>query len=125
LLKDVLDRAAAINTDPTLLHYVTELRVFGSYCTDAANLGDLDLAFKLERRKVEGKWTDACLALAQASGRSFKNFLDELFYPEQLVKRTLKCGSRHISLHTTEELDENPEFGGKTVYRFKPPRGSL
>lgn len=37
-------------------------------------------------------------------------------YPERLVARLLKGGSRYISLHDVAELDENFEFGGKTIY---------
>jgi hypothetical protein len=43
-------------------------------------------------------------------------------YPERLVARLLKGGSRYISLHGVAELDENFEFGGKTVYTFAPPK---
>jgi hypothetical protein len=27
----------------------------------------------------------------------------------------------HISMHNTDELDENPGMGGKTIYTFVPP----
>ena len=43
-------------------------------------------------------------------------------YPERLVARLLKGGSRYISLHGVAELDENFEFDGKTVYTFAPPK---
>ena len=68
LLKSVLERVASANADPKLLHFVTEVRVFGS-CTDAADSGDQDVAIKLERREVEGDWVEAVLAMAKASGQ--------------------------------------------------------
>jgi hypothetical protein len=49
LLQEVLERVARINSDGKLLHYITEVRVFGSYLTDSDDLGDIDLAIKLER----------------------------------------------------------------------------
>jgi hypothetical protein len=44
LLKGVLERVAAINADPDMLHWVIEIRVVGSYLTDTDDLGDLDVA---------------------------------------------------------------------------------
>jgi predicted nucleotidyltransferase len=48
-----LRRAEIGNARDDLLHWVTEVRVFGSYLTDSDDLGDLDLAINLERRPVE------------------------------------------------------------------------
>lgn len=126
LLQDVLARVTEINARADLLHWVAEVRVFGSYLTDTDDLGDLDLAIKLERRSVTGTgsqpWADACLEMARRSGKTFSNFLQELQYPETLVWRLIKNRSRHVSLHRTDELDENPAMGGKTIYTFVPPR---
>jgi hypothetical protein len=126
LLSGVLERVAAINTRADLLHWVTEVRVFGSYLTDIDDLGDLDLAIKLERRPVEeGRryaWIEACLEMARRSGKTFGSYLDELTYPETLVRRLIKNRSPYISLHGTDELDRNPDMGGKTIYTFVPPK---
>jgi predicted transcriptional regulator len=125
LLKGVLERVAEINARADLLHWVTEVRVFGSYLTDTDDLGDLDLAIKLERRPIEGTgchpWVEACLEMARRSGKTFGSYLDELFYPDTLVRRMIKNRSPHISLHDTDELDRNPDLGGKAIYTFVPP----
>ena len=43
-------------------------------------------------------------------------------YPERLMRRRIKNGSSHISLHKTDELDNNPNlFRSETVYTFTPP----
>jgi len=76
--------------------------VFGSYLTNSDDLGELDLAIKKERRPGKESFSDA--------------------YPERLVARLLKGGSRYISLHVVAEFDENSEFSGKTVYTFAPPK---
>ena len=64
-------------------------------------LGEIDLAIKKERRPASHSFIDA--------------------HPDRLVALLLKGGSRYISLHGVTELDENFEFGGKTVYTFAPP----
>ncbi|WP_439373494.1 hypothetical protein [Bradyrhizobium sp. DASA03120] len=70
LLKEVLSRVESINRDSELLHYVTEVRVFGSYLTDSDSLGDLDVAIRMERRAVAGDWVKAPrLSPARAAGR--------------------------------------------------------
>jgi hypothetical protein len=102
LLADFLQCVEEVNAHPDLLHWVTEVRVFGSYLTNSDDLGEIDLAIKRERRPESGSFGDA--------------------YPDRLVARLLKGGSRHISLHDVTELDENSEFDGKTVYTFTPPK---
>jgi|GEM_PF-6799642 len=120
LLEEVLARVASINSDDELLHYVTEVRVFGSYLTDSDDLGDLDVAIKMERRRIEGEWVKAAQALADKSGRTL-SFFHRLTFPETEVRRRIKRRLPRISLHETSELDENPQMGGKTVYSFTPP----
>jgi predicted nucleotidyltransferase len=128
ILGGVLERVAAINARADLLHWVTEVRVFGSYLKDTDDLGDLDLAISLERRPVEGgdyAWFEACLEMARQSGKKFGSYLDQLFYADTLVRRTIKNRSPYISLHETDELDGSPDFfAGKTIYTFVPPKTS-
>jgi hypothetical protein len=102
LLADFLQCVEEVNAHPDLLHWVTEVRVFGSYLTNSDDLSEIELAIKKERRPGSGSFSDA--------------------YPERLVARLLKGGSRYISLHGVAELDEYSEFGGKTVYTFAPPK---
>jgi hypothetical protein len=124
LLADFLRRVAGVNARDDLLHWVTEVRVFGSYLTDSDDLGDLDLAIDLERRPVEKtgeySWANACVEMARRSGKTFGTYMDELVYPERLVRQLIKNRSPYISLHDTKELDDNPAIGGKTVYTFAP-----
>jgi hypothetical protein len=100
LVADFLRSVEEVNAHPDLLHWVTEVRVFGSYLNNSDNLGEIDLAIKKERRPASGPFSDA--------------------YPERLVALLLKGGSRHIAMHSIAELDENFEFGGKTIYTFAP-----
>jgi hypothetical protein len=102
LLADFLQCVEEVNAHPDLLHWVTEVRVFGSYLTNSDDLDEIDLEIKKERRPASGSFSDA--------------------YPERLVALLLKGGSRYISLHGVAEYGENSEFGGKTIYTFAPPK---
>ena len=106
LLADFLRSVAEVNAHPDLLHWVTEVRVFGSFLTKSNDLGDIEIAIKTERRPASGPLSDARIA----------------FYSDRLVARLLKGDSRYISLHGVTELDESFEFGGKTIYMFAPPQ---
>jgi hypothetical protein len=98
LLADFLRCVEEVNAHPDLLHWVTEVRVIGSYLTNSDDLGDIEIAIKKEARPVSGSLSDARVA----------------FYSQRLVARLLKGGSRYISVHGVTELDESFEFGGKT-----------
>jgi predicted nucleotidyltransferase len=122
LLADFLRAVDEVNAHPDLLHWVTEVRVFGSYLTKSDDLGDIDIAIKKERRPVSGSFSDACVAVAEQSSKTFVTDHNMAFYLERLVARLLKGGSRYISLHGVAEPEESFEFGGKTVYTFAPPK---
>ena len=102
LLADFLQCVEEVNAHPDLLHWVTEVRVFGSYLTNGDDLDEIGLEIKKERRPASGCFSDT--------------------YPERLVALLLKGGSRYISLHGVAGFDESSEFGGKTVYTFAPPK---
>ena len=106
LLTDFLRSVEEVNAHPDLLHWVTEVRVFGSFLTKSNDLGDIEIAIKTERRPASGPLSDARIA----------------FYSDRLVARLLKGGSRYIWLHGVTELDENFDVEGKTIYTFAPPQ---
>ena len=54
LLADFLRSVEEVNAHPDLLHWVTEVRVFGSYLTNSDDLGDIDIAIRKKRRPVSG-----------------------------------------------------------------------
>jgi hypothetical protein len=117
-----LERVAAINADPELMDWVTEVRVFGSYLTDSDDLGDLDLALRYELRPVDDKdFSDAIRAFAAKHGKRHLSWHDQLSLPERVVEHRIKGRSPYISMHSIRELERNSSFGGKTVYTFTPP----
>ena len=54
IFADFVKRVDEVNADRAFLHWIAEVRAFGSYVTDTVDLGDLDLAKNLERRPT---WT--------------------------------------------------------------------
>lgn len=94
--------------------------MFGSYLADSNDLDDLDVAIKMERRRIAGEWVKAAQALADKSGGRL-SFFHRLTFPETEVRRRIKRRLPRISLHDTSELDENPQMSGKTLCTFTPP----
>jgi predicted nucleotidyltransferase len=114
-------RVRQVNGRDELTHRVTEVRVFGSYLTDAETLGDIDLAVSLEGKQAEAEtagmdWIQVCLSRAAESGRRFKTYGDQLRYSEIEVKRFLKARSPYLSFHA---LDELARLGCRSEVLFK------
>jgi hypothetical protein len=112
-LAQVVERAAAYNADPGYLLTVKEIAVFGSYLNpDVDRLGDLDLAVTVVRRETDGdRHVDHVLRYAKASGRNFRVFIEQLFWPSRELILILKNRSPAISI-TNEDI-------GKLTDRFK------
>jgi hypothetical protein len=83
-----------------LPYRVPKVHAFGSFITDAPDLGDIDLAFKLESKQAEieqagGGWIAALLARAEASGKRL-SYVRKVGYGEIEVRR--RPGSRTDAL---------------------------
>ena len=102
IVADLIERAQAINANPDLITWVTQLRVFGSYNSTSDDLGDVDVAFELKRRPIND-WVSASQQRAKASGKNV-SWITELYYGEHEVKLLLKNRERYLSLHEVEEL---------------------
>ena len=68
IVADMLARARVINDTPELLFWISKITVFGSFITDAKDVGDIDLLVEIKAKKGEpGKdrlgrgWTLPCL----------------------------------------------------------------
>lgn len=103
LVKGVVARAERINGDPDLTHYVAEMRMFGSYITDATSLGDVDLEVRFEKRPGLG---DVVLASQARAGNRSLNFVDRLLFGRREVTQILKDRKPHISLHDWGEVEQ-------------------
>ena len=98
-----LERVVAVNDDTDLLLTVVEVDAFGSFITDAPDLGDVDLAIRLEHKFPDQDWVDLNVARADASGRSL-NLLQRLFYGQYEVMQRLQNRNAYLSLHLFEEV---------------------
>ncbi|MCX7313801.1 MAG: hypothetical protein NTV56_19300 [Alphaproteobacteria bacterium] len=121
LVKGVLERACDINKRKDLLVWVTEIRAFGSYITDAQELGDVDLAGSYLKRIKGQDWTTLCRAFARANGKNLDALSGMFSYPEKVVKMLLKNRSPRISLHDMEDLERGDNWPSKLIYRWSPP----
>ena len=114
LLAAFLQRVVEVNADPDLITYVAGVRVFGSYLSDSAELGDIDLAVSY-RKKLPGKeWVQASLRRAHESGRQFSNHGQMLDHGVREVVLRLKA--RQAYLHFVKDFEEL-ETVSKVVFR--------
>lgn len=123
MLKDLLARAGAINSNPDYCYEVRSLVVFGSYLDPAREvLGDLDVAYMIEKR-FSGKDQERAEESSRAkSKRSFNTFVDRLCWPETSVLLALKARTPGLSLHSLT-YDQAAIFSGafKVVLGDIPP----
>lgn len=116
ILAAVLDRAAGYNDDDAKPYVITEITVFGSYLrSDAAELGDLDLAVTYTPRQPDSADSAALLQFAHASGRRFDTFVAELFWAREDLLRTLRARSGYLNIHTEDVTRFTDQT--KVVYR--------
>src|SRR6476659_2742496 len=102
----MLTRARNINDSAGLLCRISKITVFGSFVTEAEDLGDIDVAVEIERRQVEGmRGIDAAVARAKASGRQLDHS-QMLDYPKREVLRLLKNRNRYIQFCSPTVLED-------------------
>lgn len=115
LIDSVKTRAAAVNADKWMPAYVGEIRVFGSWLSDSDNLGDVDLAVRLERRyagDVFIELNDALVERDEFTG----SFFQRLCYSDTAVYRRLKCRDGRISIHHIDDL-KNIGVSGNRIFK--------
>jgi predicted nucleotidyltransferase len=101
---ELLRRADEINANHELLYRVKRITAFGSYISDAADLGDIDIAVELEFKLPSEQRAEANKARAEASGRLNLSLLDRLSFGESEVKRLLRGRNRYISFTNHGDL---------------------
>jgi predicted nucleotidyltransferase len=104
LVAGLLERIKLVNERDELTHRITEVRVFGSYLSNKADLGDIDLAVQFTPRRpthVE----EAKLRAAQ-SGKTMGNFLQIITYGRHEIRLILKNRSPYLSFHEHGEPEE-------------------
>lgn len=108
IVRDLLARVEVVNSQDDLTHFVGEVRAFGSYITASPDVADIDLAISfVPKPPPHGmRLTDWHLQRASQSGRTFSNFVEELYYSQNQVRRLVKGRNQYVSIHDMSELDE-------------------
>ncbi len=121
LLAGFVTRIPKVNANDELAYRVDKAVVFGEYVSHNGPVTAVNVAVELQRRLSAGEeqWQleQARIRLAD---RSFKNIVDQLFYPQTEVLRLLLARSRGLHFydlrHNTEAIYEEPHrflFGEK------------
>ncbi len=87
--------------DCDFLYWIEEVVVFGSILTNKSRLSDIDISIRLAKKLEAKEFSVAAerrTRLAAANGRSFRNIVDEVYWPEREVLLFVKSRSRAISL---------------------------
>lgn len=101
LIDEIVGRARVINSNDALAYRVQRLAVFGSFCAGAERPNDVDVACSLVTR-FEGEKQRVLEDKRRRSKGWFTNTSEWAAWPKLEVLRTLKSGSRRLSL---QELD--------------------
>jgi len=104
LVAGLLERVKLVNERDELTHRVTEVRVFGSYLGDKADLGDVDLAVQFTPRRPTH--VEEAKRRAAQSGKTMSNFLQIITYGRHEIGQILKNRSPYLSIHEYGEPEE-------------------
>lgn len=125
-LAALLERVEEVNADPELLHWVTEVRVFGSMLDpERARLNDVDVAIAYVPRLPPEEFEQARFAYAerqQKAGRRAANFTAYCAWAEVDLCKRLKARSRVLSLHFGDRIIDRT--ASEVVSAFEPPPGA-
>lgn len=114
VLREFLERVKAVNERDDLAHRIESVIVFGSYLSGVSRLNDLDLSVKLVGKGMDDTsqqaLREASFNRARASGRQFRNAVDQIFWPQTEVLLLLKNRSRTISFCEWDSLKDMPKL---------------
>ena len=123
VLRELLDRVLVVNDQSELAYRVESVVVFGSYLSKVERLNDLDIAVELKARRDDDasfkSLRNASMERALASGRRFRNVVEEVGWPQIEVFSILKNRSRTISFCEWKSLFEMEGFRYGVVFGDK------
>jgi len=124
LLGMFLKRVEELNARDEFTHCVHEVAVFGSYNGNNPDVGDIDLAIDLRRRRIDGRdFVKYSQQRAIESGRNFRSFFEMLVYAEQECWRFLKARSPYISLHPISDV-KSTGAQARVIYKASDKAGA-
>ena len=123
VLRELLGRVLAVNDGSELAYSVESVIVFGSYLSKAELINDLDIAVELKAKRDDDasfeSFRNASMERAHASGRRFRNVVEEVCWPQIEVLSILKNRSRTISFCEWKSLLEMEGFRYCVVFGDK------
>ncbi len=123
VLEELLYRVRVVNDWAELAYRVESVVVFGSYLSKTERLNDLDIAIELKAKWDDDasleSFRDASMGRAHASGRRFRNVVEEVCWPQIEVLFILKNRSRTISFCEWKSLHEMDGFCYSVVFGDK------
>lgn len=121
LVAILMDRIEMVNKDPQYIYGISRVSVFGSYLTDKAKLGDLDIAVEVgpKCRDPKRHWK---LSDAQVRDEGYKrggNIVNKLFWPQTKPVMALRGGHSAFSFSDYSDLEYLIEKGAahREIYR--------
>lgn len=121
ILKEMVQAAETINLSPEtqFMYFVSQIVVFGSYLTQKERLGDIDVAFEIERRWKTDEDFNRLLA-AVCENRVSR--IPAVLYPYQKILSTLRNKSKSLSFHPMEEIIQQ-KYPHKIIFERSHQRG--
>jgi len=114
MLRGFVQRIRKVNSSRSFLYTMTAAVVFGSAVSDAEELGDVDVAIRLERKLAD--W-EAHVRLiyervwqARRKGKRFRNITEQVCWPAIEIRKFLTSGTRQLNIHEFDELSRLPEL---------------
>jgi len=106
LVEEFLKRVKEINACDDYVYRIKQVIVFGSYLSDKATLGDVDLAVSLEFRyddlHMRERQCQERIDYALRREKNFRTFLEQVTWPYLEVFTILKGRSPSLSLHDVQ-----------------------
>jgi len=121
-LHELIERMVQANRDERFYVGVQQAVVFGSYLSATERLGDLDVHYTTYRKIEDGtEFMRVTGEAARASGRHFSTIVDELYWPEDELRKFLKNRSRVYSLGNNEILLKRDDVPRTTIFEGRRP----
>jgi predicted nucleotidyltransferase len=113
VLRGFVERIRKANSNRSFLYTITAAVVFGSAVSEAKELGDVDVAVRLERKTMDWEkhvqlsyervWD------ARRKGRRFRNITEQVFWPTIEIRNFLRSRTRQLSIHEIDEVAGLPD----------------
>ena len=105
LLQGVIERVAEINSSSAFIHFVDRVSVFGSYLSEALELGDIDLIVEDSFKSELGDRWEVTEEHARRSGRRFRNWLDAGMYPRLQIEMKIRDRSPYLDIQSADQIE--------------------